>query len=69
MYKSSTVVKMNSDLPSLTEFEENSPIKFITMLVLVLGEVFPRYRDVEDWRDVILRKGAEGWFGDLRVES
>ena len=69
LYKSGTVVYVNCNLPNLTKFKENSPVEFIAVLVYVLGEVFTKYRGIQDWRNVILRQGAEGWLGKLRLES
>jgi hypothetical protein len=60
---------MDCHFPSLTKFEENSPVELVTVLVSVLGEVFTKYRGVKDWRDVILREGAEGWLGNLCIET
>ena len=57
LYKSATVVDVDCNLPNLTKFEENSPVEFRAVLVNVLGEVFTKYRGIQDWRDAEQRVG------------
>ena len=60
---------MDSDLPSLTKFEENGSVEFIAVLVSVLDEVFTKYRGIQDWGNGVLRKRAKGWFSNLRIKT